>query len=94
MPPPLIPPEKARLNQELKLTGEYKLRNKHEVKLKVQLQLLRQVIVLLEAFHSCWIKLLALAISVIYTFYFYTAFEELVIYQTCLIKYVLYSLFY
>ena len=65
MLPPLIAPEKARLHQELKLTGEYNLRNKHEVKLKVQLQLLRQVIVLLEAFNSCWIKLLALAISVI-----------------------------
>ena len=53
MPPPLIPPEKARLDQELKLTGKHDLRNKHEVKLRVQLQLFRQVIVLLEAFHSC-----------------------------------------
>ena len=46
MPPPLVPPEKACLDQELKLTGKYNLRNKHEVKLKVQLQLLRQVLLL------------------------------------------------
>ena len=46
MPPPLVPPEKACLDQELKLTGRYNLRNKHEVKLKVQLQLLRQVLLL------------------------------------------------
>ena len=36
-----------------KMTGEYNLRNKHEVKLKVQLQFLRQVIVQLETFLSC-----------------------------------------
>ena len=41
-----------------KMTGEYNLRNKHEVKLKVQLQL-RQVIVQLETFLSCKFKLLA-----------------------------------
>ena len=42
------------LTKELveKMTGEYDLRNKHEVKLKVQLQL-RQVIVQLETFLSC-----------------------------------------
>ena len=33
-----------------KMTGEYNLRNKHEVKLKVQLQFLRQVIVQLKTF--------------------------------------------
>ena len=33
-----------------KMTGEYDLRNKHEVKRKVQLQFLRQVIVQLETF--------------------------------------------
>ena len=32
--------------------------------------------------------------SVIYTFYFYIAFEELTFYQKCSIKCVLYSLFY
>ena len=36
-----------------KMTGEYNLRNKHEVKLKVQLQFLRQVVVQLETFLSC-----------------------------------------
>ena len=36
-----------------KMTGEYDLRNKHEVKRKVQLQFLRQVIVQLETFLSC-----------------------------------------
>ena len=35
-----------------KMTGEYDLRNKHEVKRKVQLQFLRQVIVQLETFLS------------------------------------------
>ena len=35
-----------------KMTGKYDLRNKHEVTLKVQLQFLRQVIVLLETFIS------------------------------------------
>ena len=35
-----------------------------------------------------------LTFSVIYTFYFYIAFEELTFYQKCLIKCVLYSLFY
>ena len=35
-----------------KMTGEYYLRNKHEVKRKVQLQFLRQVIVQLETFLS------------------------------------------
>ena len=34
-----------------KMTGEYDLKNKHEV--KVQLQFLRQVIVQLETFLSC-----------------------------------------
>ena len=33
-----------------KMTGEYDLRNKHEVNRKVQLQFLRQVIVQLETF--------------------------------------------
>ena len=32
--------------------------------------------------------------SVIYTFYFYIAFEELTFYQKCSIKCILYSLFY
>ena len=36
----------------VKMTGEYDLRNKHEVKRKVQLQFLRQVIVQLETFAS------------------------------------------
>ena len=36
-----------------KMTGKYDLRNKHEVKRKVQLQFLRQVIVQLETFLSC-----------------------------------------
>ena len=42
------------LTKELvvKMTGEYDLRNKHEVKRKVQLQFLRQVIVQLETFLS------------------------------------------
>ena len=35
-----------------KMTGEYDLKNKHEVKRKVQLQFLRQVIVQLETFLS------------------------------------------
>ena len=35
-----------------KMTGEYDLRNKNEVKRKVQLQFLRQVIVQLETFLS------------------------------------------
>ena len=35
-----------------KMTGEYDLRNKHEVKRTVQLQFLRQVIVQLETFLS------------------------------------------
>ena len=35
-----------------KMTGEYDLRNKHEVKRKVQLQFLRQVIVQLKTFLS------------------------------------------
>ena len=35
-----------------KMTGEYDLRKKHEVKRKVQLQFLRQVIVQLETFAS------------------------------------------
>ena len=35
-----------------------------------------------------------LTFSVIYTFYFYIAFEELTFYQKCSIKCVLYSLFY
>ena len=35
-----------------KMTGEYYLRNKHEVKRKVKLQFLRQVIVQLETFLS------------------------------------------
>ena len=35
-----------------KMTGEYDLRNKHEVKRKVQLQFLRQAIVQLETFLS------------------------------------------
>ena len=35
-----------------KMTGEYNLRNKHEIKLKLQLQFLRQVIVQLETFLS------------------------------------------
>ena len=35
-----------------KMTGKYNLRNKHEVKRKVQLQFLRQVIVQLETFLS------------------------------------------
>ena len=34
------------------MTGEYDLRNKHEVKRKVQLLFLRQVIVQLETFLS------------------------------------------
>ena len=38
-------------------------------------------------FHFC-------TFSVIYTFYFYVAFEELTFYQKCSIKCVLYSLFY
>ena len=42
-----------------KMTGEYDLRNKHEVKRKVQLQFLRQVIVQLETFLTCKFKLLA-----------------------------------
>ena len=36
----------------VKKTGEYDRRNKHEVKRKVQLQFLRQVIVQLETFLS------------------------------------------
>ena len=36
-----------------KMTGEYNLRNKHEIKLKLQLQFLRQVIVQLKTFLSC-----------------------------------------
>ena len=36
----------------VKMTGEYDLRKKHEVKRKVQLQFLRQVIVQLETFLS------------------------------------------
>ena len=35
-----------------KMTGKYDLRNKHEVKRKVQLQFLRQVIVQLKTFLS------------------------------------------
>ena len=35
-----------------KMTGEYNLRNKHEIKLKLQLQFLRQVIVQLKTFLS------------------------------------------
>ena len=37
----------------VKMTGEYNLRNKHEIKLKLQLQFLRQVIVQLKTFLSC-----------------------------------------
>ena len=36
-----------------KITGKYNLRNKHEIKLKLQLQFLRQVIVQLKTFLSC-----------------------------------------
>ena len=36
----------------VKMTGKYDLRNKHEVKRKVQLQFLRQFIVQLETFLS------------------------------------------
>ena len=36
-----------------KMTGKYNLRNKHEIKLKLQLQFLRQVIVQLKTFLSC-----------------------------------------
>ena len=42
-----------------KMTGKYDLRNKHEVKRKVQLQFLRQVIVQLETFLSRQCKQLA-----------------------------------
>ena len=36
-----------------KMTGEYNLRNKREIKLKLRLQFLRQVIVQLKTFLSC-----------------------------------------
>ena len=78
----------TRVKSPMKIHGRFYLSKKTpDYKMTHQLFTLFWIISIILTFHFY-------TFSVIYTFYFYITFKKLIFYQKCLIKCVLYSLFY